>query len=254
LEFSGIPLKKLRAAFFDFTSCEGCQLQILNHEKNLPDFLSLIEIVNFREISSDKRDDYEIAFIEGAVSRKDQIDRLKDIRKKAKLVVSLGTCACYGGVNAIKNNFSIESMVDEVYKENKPETIPVQKISEIISVDLEIPGCPVSKIELEYIILCLALGSVIEKKKYPVCIECKQNMNHCFIDKGSLCFGAITRAGCDSICVNGGLPCYGCRGPSASVNWMSLKNILIDKGITEEEILEKLSLFNSLNEVIKDEN
>ncbi|MDH5719534.1 MAG: NADH:ubiquinone oxidoreductase [Spirochaetia bacterium] len=251
MNFSGLPLKKYKAAFFDFTSCEGCQLQVLNNEKNLISFLSLIEIVNFREISSEKRDDYEIAFIEGAVSRKDQLPKLKEIREKAKMVIALGTCACYGGVNAMKNSFSIEAAVSEVYKEQKVDTMPVQKISDIIDVDLQIPGCPISKKELEEILLSLSLGSVVDRKKYPVCVECKQNMNHCFLDQGKLCFGTITRAGCNSVCVNGKLPCYGCRGPSDETNWKSLKNILQEKGITEEEIDEKLTLFNTLYEVTK---
>jgi sulfhydrogenase subunit delta len=46
---------------FDFTCCEGCELQLTNKEETLVDFLSAIEVVNFREVSSAKSDDYEIA-------------------------------------------------------------------------------------------------------------------------------------------------------------------------------------------------
>ena len=181
MEYLGIPVKKIKVAFFDFTSCEGCQLQLLNNEEHLPDFLSLIEIVNFREISSRSRDDYEIAFIEGAVSSHEEIERVKEIRKKARFVAAMGTCACFGGVNAIKNNFSINEVVDEVYEKNKPSTLPVKSIKEVIDVDYEILGCPISKTEFEQVVISLALGSVIERKKYPVCVECKQNLNHCLL-------------------------------------------------------------------------
>lgn len=55
MEYLGIELKKPKVSFFDFTCCEGCQLQIANKEDTLVDFLSLVEVVNFREISSEKK-------------------------------------------------------------------------------------------------------------------------------------------------------------------------------------------------------
>ena len=52
---------KPKVAFFDFTSCEGCQLAVLELENELLDLLGLVEIVNFREAIDDRRDDYDIA-------------------------------------------------------------------------------------------------------------------------------------------------------------------------------------------------
>ena len=156
--YPGIELVKPKIAFFDFTCCEGCQLQIANKEDTFVDFLSLVEVVNFREISSGEGVDYEIAFIDGAVSRQDEIARLKEIRKNARILVALGTCACYGGVNVIKNRFSVEDAVREVYGNSPVETLPVKSIKEVVKVDFEIPGCPISKAEFEDIILHLVLG------------------------------------------------------------------------------------------------
>ncbi|MGA1869642.1 MAG: NADH:ubiquinone oxidoreductase [bacterium] len=247
--YLGKELTIPKVAFFDFTCCEGCQLQITNKEDTLIDFLSLIEVANFREISSEKRDDYEIAFIEGAVSRQDEIDRVKKIRETAKTLVTLGTCACYGGVNSIKNKFPLCDVVREVYGASPVETLPVKSIKEVVPVDFEIPGCPISKAEFEQIVLHLVLGAEFNFKKYPVCVECKQNFNHCLLDEGKICLGPITRAGCDAICIHGKLPCYGCRGPADEHNWPSLKQILMEKGFSWEEINEKISFFNSLSEV-----
>ena len=85
--YLGVPLYRPRVAFFDFTSCEGCQLQIINNEGSLLDFLSLVEVVNFREAMTEKSDDYEIAFIEGSITRDDEVKRLKKIRKNIFLKV-----------------------------------------------------------------------------------------------------------------------------------------------------------------------
>ena len=101
--YLGVSLYKPRVAFFDFSSCEGCQLQIINNEGTLLDFLSLVEVVNFREAMTEKSDDYEIAFIEGCITRDDEVIRLKKVRKNAKVLVALGSCASFGGVNQLKN-------------------------------------------------------------------------------------------------------------------------------------------------------
>ncbi|MGD2272173.1 MAG: hypothetical protein PVI06_17355 [Desulfobacterales bacterium] len=254
MNYLGIEIRKPKVAFFDFTCCEGCQLQIANKEDSLIDFLSMVEVVNFREISSEKKDDFEIAFIEGAVSRQDEIERLKKIRKRAKLLVALGTCACYGGVNSLKNSFSVEDVVNEVYGNNSVETLPVKSVKEVVAVDFEIPGCPISKAEFESIVLHLVLGADFRFKKYPVCVECKQNLNHCLLDEGKICLGPITRAGCNAVCINGKLPCYGCRGPAEENNWPSLKHILTEKGFSLEQIDEKTSFFNSLKEIARNES
>ena len=196
MEYLGVEIKKPKVAFFDFTCCEGCQLQIANKEETLLDLLSLVEVVNFREISSDKSDDYEIAFIEGAISRQDEIERVKAIREKAETLIALGTCACFGGVNSIKNKFSMEDVVQEVYGDDHKDTLPVKSVNEIVHVDFEIPGCPISKSEFESIVTHLVLGADFSYKKYPVCVECKQNLNHCLLEEGKICLGPITRAAC----------------------------------------------------------
>lgn len=251
MEYLGIEIKKPKVAFFDFTCCEGCQLQIANKEDTLIDLLSLVEVVNFREISSEKGDDYQIAFIEGAISRQDEVDRVKEIREKTGTLVALGTCACYGGVNTLKNKFPLEGTVKEVYGDDPKETLPVKSVREVVHVDFEIPGCPISKAEFENIVTHLVLGADFRYHSYPICVECKQNLNHCLLEEGKICLGPITRAGCDAVCINGKLPCYGCRGPAAEQNWPSLKSILLENGFSLEQIEEKTSFFNSLSEVTK---
>ncbi|MBU1342172.1 MAG: NADH:ubiquinone oxidoreductase [Proteobacteria bacterium] len=254
MEYLGIKIEKPKVAFFDFTCCEGCQLQITNKEDTLIDLLSLVEIVNFREISSDKNNDYDIAFIEGAISRQDQIDRIKKIRKNAKLLISLGTCACSGGVNSLINTHDTKDAVTEVYGKHKIDTLPVKSAKEIVKIDFEIPGCPINKKEFENIVVHLITGADFSFKKYPVCVECKQNLNHCLLDENKICLGPITRAGCNAPCPGGKLPCYGCRGPAEEHNWPALKQTLIEYGFTLEQIQEKTSFFNMLTEVTSNES
>ena len=89
---------KPKVAFFDFASCEGCQLQIANLEDELLDVLGLVELVNFREVMTERSDDYAIAFVEGAITRPHDEERIRAIRAQAAILVAYGACAHLGGV------------------------------------------------------------------------------------------------------------------------------------------------------------
>jgi sulfhydrogenase subunit delta len=245
VKYLGFEPVKPKVGVFDFTCCEGCALQLANKESTLVDFLSLVEVVNFREISSDKSDDYDIAIIEGSISRADEVERLKKIREKAKLLVAIGTCACFGGINSLKGRFPIDEVVREVYGDHPVETAPVRRISDVVKVDFEIPGCPVSKAEVERIVINLVTGAEIKFPKYPVCVECKQHVNTCLFDLGQLCLGPITQAGCDAVCTTGKLGCLGCRGPFVETNYSAFIDIVKHRGFSMELFKERLGFFNA---------
>lgn len=255
MKYLGVEVIKPRVAFFDFTSCEGCQLQIVNKEETLVDFLSLVEVVNFREAISDRSDDYDIAFIEGSISREDEFDRIKKIRKNAKVLVALGACACFGGVNQLRNKYEdkLTWLKKEVYGDDPIETNKkVLAVNEVVPVDLMIYGCPPSKAEIEKIISMVVLGKSYDYPRYPVCMECKANGNVCLYDLGSICLGPITRAGCGAICCDSRRGCFGCRGPADEPNIMQMKEIMKREGFKKEQIFEKMSIYGGFQDVKED--
>jgi coenzyme F420-reducing hydrogenase gamma subunit len=249
MRYLGIEPIKPKIAVFDFTCCEGCELQLANKEETLVDFLRAVEVVNFREISSDRSDDYEIAFIEGSITRSDEIDRLLRIRKQAKTLVALGSCACFGGVNRMKNAFDLNLANREVYGTWSKETLPTRAVHELVPVDLKIPGCPVSKDEVERILQHLIWGVVYHFPAYPVCLECKQRYTVCMFDKGQLCLGPITMGGCSAPCPAGGLGCWGCRGPAEEPNYDEFFRITREAGFSEQELSERLAFFGGFEGV-----
>ncbi len=254
MQHLGFSHSKLKIGSFDFTCCEGCQLQLANNESTLPAFLDLLDIRNFREISSEKHDDYDIALVEGSITREDEVERLKEIRKNAKVLIAYGSCACFGGVNSLKNNFPIEETVREVYGDQPVDTLPVRRISEVVEVDFSIPGCPVLKEEVEQIIVSVVTGAMINLPKYPVCVECKQKLNTCLFDLGEICLGSITRAGCDAVCTTGKTACLGCRGPAEDINFESFKQLVADKKLPLDDLDEKLGFYNCFEEFRHDKS
>lgn len=242
--YLGVPVQRPKVAFFELSSCEGCQLQIVNNESTLLDFLSLVEVTAFREAMTERSDDYAIAFVEGSVTRADEVERLKKIRSNAKVLVALGSCACFGGVNQLKNRFRDLAWVKkQVYGSHAVETEETRPVDAVVPVDLKIFGCPVKKEEVEKIVVNVVLGKSVVMPKYPVCMECKANENTCLYDLGEPCLGPVTRAGCDSWCPNNRFGCWGCRGPAEDVNVGQLNEIMKKNGFSEETILDRLECF-----------
>ncbi len=244
---------KPKIGVFSFTSCEGCQLQILSLEDSLLDLLQHIEIVNFREAMTEKGEDYEIAFVEGSITRTSEIDELKKIRDTASILVALGACAAIGGVNAIKNSHEQKSWLPTVYGREDlfSDTMPAKRIKDVVKVDYIIPGCPIDKDEFVSFVKSILIGIEPRLPNYPVCVECRSKENICLFDKengyNSGCMGSVTRAGCKAICPTFGDSCDGCRGFVDQPNIESLKEIFKENGLSAQEIKLRFTAFNTIS-------
>jgi sulfhydrogenase subunit delta len=245
-----------RIAFFEFTCCEGCQLEVLNQGPELLDILQLVEIVRFREAMSEKADDYEIAFIEGSISTPEQVTQIKEIRSRAKLIVALGACAVQGGVNTLRNRMPILEVKQYVYGEiieNEPfSSILANPVSSFVKVDYNIRGCPITTVEFVRFTKQILLGMRPFEPDYPVCVECKLNENLCVFDKGMVCLGPVTRAGCDSICPSFGNRCEGCRGLVSDPNVNAHRETLIRYNLTPQQIIAEYDLFGVFDEEVEE--
>lgn len=245
---------KPKVAFFDFTSCEGCQLDALNLTgEEAVALLDAVDIVNFREVKTERADNYDIAFIEGSITRESEIPRLQKIRAQAKVLIALGACACIGGVNCLKNHFPMEEALKIVYGKDAKyyNTIPARPVNAVVPVDYYIRGCPPVTSEIVKVIKALLLGKKPEIPNYPVCVECKMAGNICVFERGMTCLGPVTRAGCSAICVTSGRHCWGCRGLVEDPNIDSEKEILKKYGLTVEKVMEKFKIYDTYAEVAK---
>ena len=245
---------KPKVAFFDFTSCEGCQLDALNlTAEELLDLIAAVDIVNFREVMTEKSDNYDIAFIEGSITRESEIPRLQKIRKQAKILVAFGACASIGGINCLKNHLPMDEALKIVYGDDAKyyDTIPARPVHAVVLVDYYVRGCPPITAELLKVVKALLLGKKPDIPNYPVCVECKMAGNICVFERAMTCLGPVTRAGCGAICVTSGRHCWGCRGLVDDPNIDSEKEILKKYGLTVEQALEKFKIYNTYAEVAK---
>jgi sulfhydrogenase subunit delta len=247
-------MKKPRVAFFDFACCEGCQLQIANFGETLLDILNLIDVVEFREVMSERmpeNEHFDVAIVEGSITDSHAVERIKKIRERAKVLIAYGSCATIGGVNGMKNKFDLEDIKKYVYKDGAKyfETIATRPIHQVVPVDYFIHGCPVYPPEVVKVLKHALAGLPCEPHDYAVCVECKLNENVCMYDKGITCLGPVTRAGCNSWCINNGNICYGCRGMVTNPAKEGQAEILKKYNIPLDWIVNKMDMYNKAREL-----
>lgn len=238
-------MNKLKLAIFDLTDCEGCELQIINLKEKLLEILNHAEITNWRIVKEENSNGpFDIALVEGSAMTQEEIDLLKELRKKTKYLIGLGACACIGGIPSITGNKKErEKLFKLVYgKDYKPRAPESKPIDAYIPVDFYIHGCPVHFPELERVITSFLFGRFPEKLGYPVCMECKFRENSCVLIKNKPCLGPVTQAGCKAVCVTNGKYCYGCQGPTKDANIKAIKTRL-KQFLSDKDIENYLNLF-----------
>lgn len=233
---------KLKFLITSLTSCSGCISALMSLDL-FPQFIERTKLIYFPFIYDELNiNDCDIALIEGCVSENKQIEYLKKIRKYAKKVYALGTCAAFGGILSLSK---------------KKEALPISKF---IEVDNIIPGCPPPSTLFGNCLINLVENKDIKLSTKNLCFNCPYNKDleknsemlitnlnpnyneiedigknsSCFLNRGILCLGPITREGCDHQCINQNLPCEGCLGPvskdftSNMVNFLSMVKISKD--------------------------
>ena len=217
---------KPKLAVHKFSSCDGCQLALLNLGEPLLLLPELVDIVHFAEAGpNDPVAKTDIALVEGSVSTPEDVHRIQQVRENTGLLITIGACATAGGLQALANFTDRDAWMAAVYA--RPDyiaTLPDSNaISDYVKVDWEIPGCPVNSRQVVSALRDLLSGVVPRRETQPVCMECKRQGYTCtLVSKGEPCMGPVTVAGCGALCPGAGRGCYGCYGPLDQVNDQAL--------------------------------
>jgi coenzyme F420-reducing hydrogenase gamma subunit len=240
--------KKPTLAVFKFASCDGCQLSLLDAEDELLAVADAVEIAYFLEARSQQiGGPYDVGLVEGSVTTAHDAERIQQIRKQCRFLVTIGACATAGGIQALRNWANVGDFIDRVYAH--PEYINTlatsTAISDHVKVDFELRGCPINKHQLVDLVAALLHGRKPRVPTYAVCIECKRRQVVCVaVAQGIACLGPVTQAGCDIICPAFYRDCYGCFGPKDEANPMSLSRHYQSKGAPAGQLVRLLRNFN----------
>ncbi|HEX2497551.1 MAG TPA: oxidoreductase [Actinomycetes bacterium] len=235
-------------AVWKFTSCDGCQLSLLDCEDELLTVAGEIEIAHFLEASGDVQPGpYDLSLVEGSVSTPEEVDRIKHIRAVSGRLVTIGACATAGGIQALRNFADVAEYRSVVYA--SPQYVRTldrsTPISAHVPVDFELRGCPIDRGQLLEVIGAFLAGRRPNVPQHSVCFECKARGTVCvMVAHGTPCLGPVTQAGCGAICPAYHRGCYGCFGPAATPNTMALIGQLRRSGMPEGELTRVFRTFN----------
>ena len=238
-----------RLAVWKFSSCDGCQLSLLDCEDELLAVAGAFEIAYFLEATrAQLGGPYDVSLVEGSIATAHDIERIKKIRASSAALITIGACATSGGIQALRNFRNFDSFVSAVYA--RPEYVDSLAtstgIADHVKVDFELRGCPVDRHQLLEV-----LSAYLNKRKplvspHSVCLECKLSGQVCvMVAHGTPCLGPVTHAGCGSLCPRHNRGCYGCFGPQERANTASLTKQIKELGLGERELAELYRSFNA---------
>lgn len=215
-----------KLAVYKFSSCDGCQLSLLNLEDHLLALVGRVEIAYFLEARRrELPPPYDIGLVEGCISTPHEAERIQQIRRDCRFLVAIGACATSGGIQALRNWADVEEFARHVYP--SPQYLHTLEtatpIASHVFVDFELRGCPINPSQL----LELVTASLAKRRPniptHSLCMECKRLGHTCVVTaRGLPCVGPITQAGCGALCPGCRRACYGCFGPMEQPNIVSL--------------------------------
>ncbi len=233
--------------FFSFTCCEGCEFTVLFLDELL-ELFDKLDIQYFHLIKEKNAEtDFDLAFVEGAISSKHEMRELKRIRAKSKYLVAFGECAAHGGIPAMRNQLKRRALGKYIYSQKLArDWIEVSPISDFVKVDYFMYGCPIIKDEFIQFISQFIKGEKPKEFRGPVCLECpRRGKPDCYMLNKIECLGPITNGGCNALCIRNNMPCTLCRGPLENADLYAEIRLLESFGISKKEAINKIRRFGS---------
>jgi NAD-reducing hydrogenase small subunit len=154
-------MEKPKIATASLAGCFGCHMSILDIDERI---LELVKVVDFDKSPIDDIKTFSgrclAGLIEGGCSTEENVHVLKEFRKHCDVLISVGACACTGGIPALRNHVTLEECLTEAYLNgptvyNPKNVIPRDKeiplclnkvypAHHVVKIDYFLPGCPPS--------------------------------------------------------------------------------------------------------------
>ncbi len=236
-----------------FAICGGCEVTILDVGEPLLDVLPALEFVHMPVIMDHKLygqtgenkimeiPEADVGIITGGVRNEENKKLAELMRSRVNTLIAMGSCASFGGIPALANQYELSELYDRVYRGNSTTEagdtpqgdVPalldrVYALHEVVKVDLHLPGCPTTPDMFVGALMHLLKGTPFAVSEKSVCDSCPTirekkavgtlkrplepiegvgeplNTVRCLMEQGFLCLGPATRSGCGGM--NGGDP------------------------------------------------
>lgn len=175
--------RKINFATVWLSGCSGCHMSFLDQDERLLELAEKINLV-YSPLMDIKEfpENVDVTIVEGVVGNEDQLNLLKTVRERTRILIAIGDCAVTGNVPALRNTLDngSEEVLRRAYIELAdvnpmiPADVPkllrrACPLNEIVKVDYFIPGCPPSAFLINYVLTEILEGrtpSMEGKVKY----------------------------------------------------------------------------------------
>jgi len=164
-------MSKARLATIWLDGCSGCHMSFLDMDERLIELAPLVDLVHSPLVDSKEfPDNVDVVLVEGAVSTEDDLEKIRKVRQRSKVLVSLGDCAVTANVPSMRNRFPVAAVEHRAYIENAqlnqqlpqeviPQLLPKSRpVHEFVKVEVFVPGCPPSADTIYFVLTEILAG------------------------------------------------------------------------------------------------
>lgn len=161
-------------------ACAGCHMSLLDIDERIVQLAQLVDIraTPITDLKEPDKEGVTVGILTGAVNTTTNEEVAHKMRSRCQILVALGDCAVFGGVPAMRNFFKLEDALNRAYIETESTDeggkIPsdpelgkptrVRAVSEVVKVDVSVPGCPPHADVIFHALVELAQGRIPELK------------------------------------------------------------------------------------------
>ena len=142
-------MEKKKFAFYWAASCGGCEIAVLDINEEILNVIAHADIlfwpvamdIKYKDVEAMPDQHIDVCFFNGAIRTEENERMAKLFRRKAKVLVAFGSCACDGCVIGLGNLWNRATIFERAYVETpstkNPQRTTPQTLLKVTEGELE---------------------------------------------------------------------------------------------------------------------